>query len=93
MTLSIEALRLAEMSGNKKAAIDAALTLARAQRAGGDLPAAALTLERAAGYAEALGRRSQMQAVLGEWSDVMAAQGDMSRAYELSRRALDAGRR
>ena len=93
MTLSTEALRLAEVSGNKKAAIDAALTLARTQRAGGNLPAAAGTLERAADYAEALGRRSQLQTVLGEWSDVMAAQGDMSRAYELSRRALYAGRR
>ena len=92
-TLAAEALRLAEASGNKKAAIDAALTLARSQRSAGDLAGAAATLERAAAEAEGLGRRSQHQAVLGEWSDVMAATGDMARAYELSRQALSAGRR
>jgi len=91
--LSTEALRLAELSGSKKAAIDAGMTLARAQRAGGEMRAAAATLADVAACAEALGRRAQLQAVLGEWSDVMAAQGDMTRAYELSRRALDAGRR
>jgi tetratricopeptide (TPR) repeat protein len=92
ITLAGEALRLAEASGNKKAALDAALTLARSQRAMGDLPGAASTLERAAAEADELGRRSQLQAVLGEWSDVMAATGDMARAYELSRQALNAGR-
>jgi tetratricopeptide (TPR) repeat protein len=92
ITLAGEALRLAEASGNKKAALDAALTLARSQRATGDLPGAASTLERAAAEADELGRRSQLQAVLGEWSDVMAATGDMARAYELSRQALSAGR-
>jgi len=92
ITLAGEALRLAEASGNKKAALDAALTLARSQRATGDLPGAASTLERAAAEADELGRRSQLQAVLGEWSDVMAATGDMARAYELSRQALNAGR-
>ena len=92
ITLAREALRLAEASGNKKAALDAALTLARSQRATGDLPGAASTLERAAAEADELGRRSQLQAVLGEWSDVMAATGDMARAYELSRQALNAGR-
>jgi tetratricopeptide (TPR) repeat protein len=90
--LAGEALRLGEASGNKKAALDAALTLARSQRAMGDLAGAASTLERAAGEADELGRRSQLQAVLGEWSDVMAATGDMARAYELSRQALNAGR-
>ncbi len=91
--LAVDALRYAEASGSKKAALDAALTLARSQRAGGDLVAAASTLQHAAADAEELGRRSQLQAVLGEWSDVMAATGDMGRAYELSRQALSAGRR
>jgi hypothetical protein len=30
--------------------------------------------------------------VLGEWGDVMAKLGDLAKAYELSRRALNAGR-
>lgn len=91
--LSTESLRLAEVSDDKKAAIDALLLLARAQRATGDLQAAATTLDRAASVAEEYGRRGQLQTVLGEWSDVMATLGDLARAYALSRRALDTGRR
>lgn len=91
--LSTESLRLAEESGDKKAAIDAVLLLARAHRAEGDLQTAASTLERAGSLAEESGRRGQLQTVLGEWSDVMAAQGDLVQAYALSRRALEAGRR
>ena len=93
IALSAEALELAEASGNRKAAIDAALTLARAQRSTGDLAAADATLAGAAGYAEAIGRRGQLQMVLGEWSDIAADRGDLARAYELSRRALGSGRR
>lgn len=91
--LSTESLRLAEESGDKKAAITALLLLARAQRAKGDLQPAAATLERAASLSEEYGRRAQLQMVLGEWSDVMAALGNLGQAYALSRRALDAGRR
>jgi tetratricopeptide (TPR) repeat protein len=91
--LAGEALRLADEAGDRKAGIAAALTLARAQRASGDLAAASATLERTAGLARDMGRRGQLQAVLGEWSEVLAAQGDLARAYELSREALDAGRR
>ncbi len=91
--LSTESLRLAEEIGDKKAAINALLLLARAQRADTDLPAAAATLERAAALSEEYGRRGQLQAVLGEWSDVVAALGDLAQAYALSRRALNAGRR
>ena len=68
------------------------MTLAKAQRADGNLSGAAGTLERTAGLARELGRRAQLQAVLGEWSDLLAQQGDLARAYELSREALDAGR-
>jgi tetratricopeptide (TPR) repeat protein len=92
MDLATEALRLAEASTNKKAAISALLLLARAQRASHDLPAAAGTLERAATLAEEYGRRGQLQTVLGEWSDVMAEVGDLPKALSLSRRALNAGR-
>ena len=93
IALSTESLRLAEASGNRKAAISSGLSLARAQRASGDLDAAAATLEQAAEVAEGYGRRGQLQTLLGEWSDVMAARGDLARAYEISRRAIDVGRR
>ena len=91
--LATESLRLAETSGDRKAAISAVLLLAHAQRAKGDLPSAAATLERAASLSEEYGRRVQLQTVLGEWSDVMAELGDLLQAFALSRRALDAGRR
>jgi tetratricopeptide (TPR) repeat protein len=93
IALSNESLRLAEASGNRKAAISSGLSLARAQRASGDLDGAAETLERAAEVAEGYGRRGQLQSLLGEWSDVMAARGDLAQAYALSRRAIDIGRR
>ena len=86
-------MRLAEESGNRKAAVSSGLSLAKAQRASGDLDAAASTLERAAELAEGHGRRGQLQTLLGEWSDVMAARGDLAKAYEISRRAIDVGRR
>lgn len=93
ITLSAEALRLAQTSDNRKAAISAGLLHARAQRANGDLDGAAETLERATAVAKSLGRRGQLQTLLGEWSDVMAARGDLAKAYEISRRAIDVGRR
>jgi tetratricopeptide (TPR) repeat protein len=93
MELSSEALRLADMSGDRRAAISALLLMARAQRATGDLQAAAATLDRATSLAEEYGRRGQLQTLLGEWSDVMAELGDLAKAYSLSRQALEAGRR
>ena len=93
IALATESLRLASESGNRKAEISSGLSLARAQRAGGDLDAAAATLEHAVQVAEGYGRRGQLQTLLGEWSDVMAARGDMAQAYALSRRAVDVGRR
>ncbi|MGZ8690592.1 MAG: hypothetical protein ACXWXI_09025, partial [Aeromicrobium sp.] len=90
--LSSESLRMAEECGNKKAALSALILLARAQRAGADLQAASNTLERAATLANEFGRRGQLQAVLAEWSDVMAERGDLVEALALSRRAVEAGR-
>lgn len=90
--LAREALVFAQASGDRKAEISATLSLARGQRAEGDLASAALTLEAGAAIADALGRRGQLQHVLAEWSDVTAERGDYNRAYELSRRALSAGR-
>jgi transcriptional regulator with XRE-family HTH domain len=87
-----EAAELARVAGNRKAEVSATLSLARALRASGDLEGAARTLEAAAATARELGRRRQLQAVLGEWSEVVAETGDLRRAYELSREALQAGR-
>ena len=58
--LATESLRLADESGNRKAAVSSGLSLAKAQRASGDLDAAASTLERAAELAEGHGRRGQL---------------------------------
>ena len=91
-TLATRSLALAEASGDRRATVTAGLTLARAQRAVGDAAGASATLDRTAALARDLGRRGQLQAVLGEWSDLLAQQGDLARAYELSREALDAGR-
>lgn len=93
LRLATEAIRLAEEADDKKAIVAALLLQARVQRASDNLGAAAETLERASSLAEAYGRRAQQQQILGEWSDVTAALGDMAKAYALSRRALDAGRR
>ena len=93
LELATESLQLAEEVDDKKAALTALLLLARVQRAQGDLQDASATLERATSLAEDHGRRAQLQQILGEWSDVVASLGDMARAYALSRRALDAGRK
>jgi len=87
-----EAIRLADATGNRKAHLSARLSIARAQRAGGDLAAASETLADAAETARSIGRRAQLQVVLGEWAEVKAELGDLAGAYELSREALAAGR-
>jgi transcriptional regulator with XRE-family HTH domain len=87
-----EALRYAAATDNRKAAISASLTLARARRRQGDEKGASAILARAAELAREHSRRGQLQAVLTEWAQVLAAQGDLGRAYELSQEALGAGR-
>ncbi len=87
-----EAVRLADATGNRKARLSACLSIARARRAAGDLAGASQTLQEAADSARAIGRRAQLQAVLGEWADVRAELGDLEGAYRLSREALSAGR-
>ena len=91
-SLAIEARRLADETGNRKAAISASLTLGQARRAQGDLDGASTILDEAAEVARAHGRRGQLQAVLGEWAEIKAEQGDLRGAFELSQEALRAGR-
>jgi tetratricopeptide (TPR) repeat protein len=86
--LATEARRLAESTDNHKAFTSASLTLARAQRQLGDPDAALVSLEQAALRAREHERHSQLRTVLTEWADLLADQGDVRRAYELTREAL-----
>jgi hypothetical protein len=58
----------------------------------GELDEAARILEGAAAVARDHGRRAQLQMVLGELAQVVAEQGDLRRAFDLSQEALTAGR-
>lgn len=89
---SQDALRMADKSGNHKAGISAALTLARAYRHLGNHALAFATLEAAAERARRHARRAQLQTVLAEWAEVTAELGDIAGAYKLSQEALKAGR-
>jgi transcriptional regulator with XRE-family HTH domain len=91
-TLAVEARRLADDTGNRKASISASLTLGQAKRAQGDLDGASAVLEEATRLARLAGRRAQLQAVLGEWAQIKAEQGDLRGAFDLSQEALRAGR-
>jgi len=84
------AVDLATEIGNKKAVIDALLTVARSARRQGDAPGAFATLERAAVEAES-GPVARLRLVLTEWSELAAETGDHATAYQLSRRALALG--
>ncbi len=87
------ALAIAESTGNRKVTVSAYLLLGRARRSVGELPEAARLLQTGANIAEEYRRRGQLQAILAEWSDVVAEQGDLPKALALSRRAVEAGRR
>jgi hypothetical protein len=53
---------------------------------------ASAILDDAALVARSQGRRGQLQAVLGEWAEIKAEQGDLRGAFDLSQEALRAGR-
>ncbi len=86
--LADDARRLAQATGNHKAFISSSLTLARAQRQLGDPSGARVSLEQAALRARERERPSQLRSVLTEWADLLADQGEVQRAYELTREAL-----
>jgi tetratricopeptide (TPR) repeat protein len=85
------ALRLARATNNRKAEMSALMSLARARSALG-AEGAIEPLEEAAALARKHGRRGQLQTVLGELARLVADQGDLKRAFELSQEALAAGR-
>lgn len=86
-----EALTMADTVGNRKAAISAGLTLARASRRMGRTAEAAAALQTAAETARTYERVSQLRDILTEWADLLAETGDHAGAYELSREALQLG--
>lgn len=89
--LATGAMDLAERTGNRKAAISAGLTLARARRRMGLLGEATVLLDATAATAREYDRPSQLRDVLTEWADVLAETGDLAGAYERSREALHVG--
>jgi tetratricopeptide (TPR) repeat protein len=90
LTRATEAMAVADRVGNRRAGLSAHLTAARANRALGRPEAAHEQFATAAELArtDADARRRE---VLSEWGDLYAAEGNVSRAYELAREAL-AGR-
>jgi transcriptional regulator with XRE-family HTH domain len=83
-----EAQQIADRTLNHKAFVSAGLTLARTHRKLGDPAAAVADLAAAAERAREHDRRAQLRAVLTEWADVLAEQGDVASAYQLTREAL-----
>jgi transcriptional regulator with XRE-family HTH domain len=90
--LANEALGLAERTSNAAAEIDALVTLARAEVAGGDREAAFTLYERAAASTRAAGSPARLREVLAEWAELLAKAGEHQRAFEVMREAVkDAG--
>ena len=77
---------------NRKAEISANLTLARALRELDQKAAALDALEEAAALARKDGRRAQLQMVLGELAEQLAASGQIERAFAVSQEAVRANR-
>ena len=89
--LAAEALRLAEETSDQKGIMAALLTLGHA-RAKDAAPDDVMGLyERAVDLALREGKPARIRDVLGEYADVLAAQGQHERALEIMRRALKAG--
>jgi tetratricopeptide (TPR) repeat protein len=89
--LALDARQIADSTHNHKAFISSGLTLARAHRQLGDPTSAIIDLEQAAARAREHDRRAQLRTVLTEWADLLAEQGDVGAAYQLTREALALG--
>jgi transcriptional regulator with XRE-family HTH domain len=87
-TLVEQAIDGAEFTGNQKALIDALVTRAQICRRRGDGESAEGDFSRAADLARASGSRGRVREVLGAWSEMLADNGDLRRAYDLTREAL-----
>jgi ATP/maltotriose-dependent transcriptional regulator MalT len=85
-----DALALAQRTDNKKAAVDALLTIARARTALGDVAGGLAASELAGEQARTAGSPMLVRKALREWADALAASGDHERAFALMREALAA---
>src|SRR6185436_7347346 len=83
-----EAVALAEKTANRKAAVNALLSVARAEARQGDTVGAGRTYQQAAQIARELGKPGLLRNVLGDWAEFMAEAGDHKAAYTLTREAL-----
>ena len=88
-TLAEQAVQAAEATQNQKAATDARLTSARVNAQAGMVADAVALFEQVAADLRANGPRTRLAEVLGEWAELVAAEGDHARAYELTREALN----
>lgn len=88
LRLSQQSIDLARRTNNLGAQAAAGLTAARCHVAMGDASAAETSFAAAADAARQLKRPTMLRRVLGEWADLLAAQGDHERAFALSREAL-----
>lgn len=89
--VAAEALALAQRSGNRKAAIRAGITIAKASRQIGRQDEALAALRAAADAAREYDRPSQLRDVLTVWAALLAEAGDHAGAYDLTREALQIG--
>ena len=89
-SLSERAIAAAEAVGNHKALTDATLTRARSAVEAGRTEDALALYERIVQSLRQDGPRSRLSEVLTEWAELIAAQGDHQRAYELTKEALEA---
>jgi transcriptional regulator with XRE-family HTH domain len=85
-----DALAFAQRTDNKKAAVDALLTIARARTALGDVAGGLAASELAGEQARTAGSPMLVRKALREWADALAASGDHERAFALMREALAA---
>ncbi len=89
--LAEEALRLAEESSDQKGIMTALLTLGHVRAMDAPSDDVMGLYERAADLALREGKPARIREVLGEYADVLAAQGQHERAVEIMRRALKGG--
>jgi len=89
-TLAEQAIEGAELTANNKALMASLVTRAQVRRRRGDIESADSDFARAADLARASGSRGRIREVLGAWSEMLAENGDLRRAYDLTREALSA---
>jgi transcriptional regulator with XRE-family HTH domain len=85
--LASQALELAQKTENRKAGVDALMTLARARVAMGDAAGGLEANEQAGRLAREDGGPALVRKALGAWAEALAAAGEHERAYALMHEA------